>query len=145
MDCTKFHEIISLYVDEETSSVQAQALEKHLESCPNCKAYLSNQLKLRDMLKDAYVKSEEVDLSASIMGKINQPKAVKKSFNLKRLSVFAAAAAAVCVLAMAALMSLHIDNNTVAGNEKLEEYIIEHVGSGADDFNGKLEAVNVEK
>lgn len=146
MDCTKFHEMISLYIDEETSSVQSQALEKHIETCSGCKSSLASQLKLRDMVRESYVKAVDIDLSSSIMSKINTPVSVtKKSSNMKRISMFIAAAAAVCVLAMAALMSLHVDNDTIAGNEKLEEYVIEHVGSGSSDFNGELETVNIEK
>lgn len=146
MDCTKFHELVSLYVDGETSSVQRQALEKHLESCADCKSYLANQLRLKDMIKESYPQTSEIDLSAKIMGRITAPAAkVKKPSSLKKVSIFIAAAAAVCVLTIAALMSLHVDKNTVAGNQKLEEYVIEHVGSGSGDFNGKLEAVNLEK
>jgi len=145
MDCTKFHELISLYVDEETSSIQAQALEKHLESCGDCKAYLANQLKLRDMVRESYPKNVDIDLSVSIMGMISKPKAARKPSKMKKISIFVAAVAAVCVLTMAALMSFNVDKNTVAGNQKLEEYVIEHVGAGNGEFNGKLETVNIEK
>lgn len=144
MDCTKYHELISLYVDEETSGVQREAVELHLENCEGCKSYLSNQIKLRDMIRESYTKSVDIDLSASIMSRIQPAPAVKPS-RMKKISVFVAAAAAVCVIAMAAMMTLHVDNNTVAGNEKLEEYVIEHVGSGSADFNGRVEAVNIEK
>ena len=145
MDCTKFHELISLYVDEETSSVQSQALEKHLESCTGCKSYLANQIKLKNMIHELYPKVADIDLSASIMGQISVPKIVSKPSKVKKISLYVAAVAAACVLTIAALMSLHVDNNTVAGNEKLEEYIIEHVGTGSNDFNGQVEAVNIEK
>jgi len=145
MDCTKFHELISLYLDEETSTVQRQALEKHMETCSDCKNYMSNQIKLKDMIRDSYSQSVDIDLSASIMSKIQQPVQVVRSSRMKKISLFVAAAAAVCVITVAALMSLHIDNNTVAGNEKLEEYVIEHVGSGSSDFNGQVESVNIEK
>jgi len=145
MDCIKFRELISLYVDEETSSVQGQALEKHLELCPCCKAYLADQLKLKDMILESFPSTVDINLSASIMDKISNPVSAEKTSKMKKVSIFAAAVAAACVIGIAALMSLHIDNNTVAGNEKLEEYIIEHVGSGTDDFNGQVEAVNIEK
>ncbi|PLX67296.1 MAG: hypothetical protein C0603_09495 [Denitrovibrio sp.] len=145
MDCTKFHELISLYVDEEASSVQGQALEKHLESCTGCKAYLANQIKLKNMINESYNKVVDIDLSAKIMNNISAPKLVSKPSKVKKLSVYVAAVAAACVITIAALMSLHVDNNTVAGNQKLEEYIIEHVGTGNGDFNGQVEAVNIEK
>ncbi|ADD68735.1 putative transmembrane anti-sigma factor [Denitrovibrio acetiphilus DSM 12809] len=147
MDCTKFRELISLYIDEESSAVQTQALEKHMETCGECRAALASQLKLRDMVCSSYVKTIDIDLSASIMGKINGAGEVKskKPSSVKRLSMVVAAAAAVCVIAMAAMMSLNVDNNKVAGNEKLEEYVIEHVGSGVSDFQGEVEAVNIEK
>lgn len=146
MDCTKFHELISLYIDGETGNIQREALEKHIEGCANCKAYLANQLRLKDMIKESYPQSSDIDLSAGIMGRIKTPSAApKKQSGYKKLSLFVAAVAAVCVLTIAALMSLHADKTTVAGNEKLEEYVIEHVGSGNGDFKGKIEAVNLEK
>ncbi|PLX71730.1 MAG: hypothetical protein C0602_00605 [Denitrovibrio sp.] len=145
MDCTKFHEMISLYVDEETSSIQRQALEKHMETCKECKNAMSNQIKLKEMIRESYSKTVDINLSASIMNKIQQPKAVKTNSRMKKISMFVAAAAAVCVITIAALMSLHVDNNTVAGNEKLEEYVIEHVGSAGNEFNGQVESVNIEK
>lgn len=145
MDCTKFHELISLYVDEETSAVQGQALEKHLGSCGICKAYLANQIKLKNMISESYSKVVDIDLSAVIMNQISGSKTVSAPSNVKKISFYVAAVAAACVLTIAALMSLHVDNNTIAGNEKLEEYIIEHVGTGDGDFNGKIEAVNIEK
>lgn len=144
MDCTKFHELISLYIDEEASNVQTEALEKHMESCSGCRSVLSNQLKLRDMVKESFSKTSDIDLSMSIMSKISAPKKAKKPSIVKKLSMVAAAVAAVMVIAMAAMMSLHVDNNKVAGNEKLEEYVIEHVGTGATDFRGELETVNAE-
>lgn len=145
MDCTKFHELISIYIDGETSSVQGQALEKHMETCSGCKAMLNNQIKMKDMIKGAYGQTAEVDLSVSIMNKISLPAESKKPSRMRKLSVYAAAVAAACVITLTAYMSLHVDNNTVAGNEKLEEYVIEHIGSGNDDFNGQIEAVNIEK
>jgi len=147
MDCTKFRELISLYIDEQTSMVQAQAIEKHVESCGSCKSELASQIKLKEMIGSSFETSVNIDLSASIMQKINQPtiQEVKKPSKMKKISLFVAAAAAVCVLAMAAMMSLHVDNDVIAGNEKLEEYVIEHVGGAASDFNGKVEAVNLER
>jgi len=147
MDCTKFHELISIYLDEEASSVQRQALEKHMESCSVCKSYLASQIKLKEMIKSSYQTSIDADFSASIMSKISAPAEIRKPSRMKKLSVFVAAAAAVCILAIAALMSLNVDNNKIAGNEKLEEYVIEHVGSGAviPGVNGQVEAVNIEK
>ncbi len=137
MDCTKFHELISLYVDEETSAVQGgQALEKHLGgSCGICKAYLANQIKLKNMISESYSKVVDIDLSAVIMNQISGSKTVSAPpSNVKKISFYVAAVAAACVLTIAALMSLHVDNNTIAGNEKLEEYIIEHVGTGDGDL-----------
>jgi len=145
MDCTKFHELISLYIDEETSSVQTQALEKHMENCVDCRSVLSNQLRLRDMVRESYPKTSDVDLSMSIMAKLAAPSKAKKPSMMKKVSIYVAAAAAVCVIAMAAMMSLNVDNNTVAGNQKLEEYVIEHVGTGQTDFRGELSTVNIEK
>lgn len=145
MDCTKFHEMISLYVDEETSGIQRQALEKHMETCSDCKTVMSNQIKLKDMIRESFSKSADIDLSAKIMNRISKPETGKKSVTLKKVSLFVAAAAAACVITIAALMSLHVDNNTVAGNEKLEEYVIEHVGTAGSDFNGQVESVNIEK
>ena len=105
---------------------------------------LANQLKLRDMVKESFCKTTEVDLSMSIMSKLAAPSSAKKPSIMKKLSVYVAAAAAVCIIAMAAMMSLNVDNNKVAGNEKLEEYVIEHVGTGQTDFRGELETVNAE-
>lgn len=147
MDCTKFHELVSAYVDGETSGVQAEALEKHLETCSDCKSYLANQLRLKDMIKESYSAVSEIDLSASIMNKIGAPAEVqKKPSRMKKLSLVAAAVAAVCVITMAAFMSLQTKSNTVAGNQKLEEYVLEHVGTNNSvDLNGKIEAVNLER
>jgi anti-sigma factor RsiW len=145
MDCTKYRKLISQYIDEETSGVQRDALEKHMDGCAHCKTYMQSQLHLRDMLKASYPETVEIDVSASIMSRIKPAQTIRKSGGTGRLTLFIAAAAAVCVFAIAALMTLHQDNNTFAGNEKLEEYVIQHVDSGSADFNGRLANVNVEK
>ena len=143
--------MISAYIDEETPSLERQALEKHLAACPSCRAELSRQLALKEMVRTTFERSVEIDLSSGIMAMIGAEKtqrpAVKKTSLMKKLSVFMAAAAALFVIAMAAFMTLGNEDTQVAGNEKLEEYVIEHAaaGAGAVDFNGKLATVNLEK
>jgi anti-sigma factor RsiW len=146
MDCTKYHEIISFYVDEEVGTVEAEKLEKHIDACPVCKAELTNQLKIKDLINDSYQTSTDIDLSGRIMRQIDVSN-TSKSGSMKKVSLFVAAVAAACVLAIAALMTLHVDNNTIAdnGNEKLKEFNLEHADTGDRDFKGRLEAVNVEK
>ncbi|MGE4319802.1 MAG: anti-sigma factor [Deferribacterales bacterium] len=148
MECTKYLNMISTYVDEEAPSLERQALEKHFASCPSCRAELTKQLALKDMIKTSFERTVDVDMSRDIMSMIRQqqPKTVVKKVSfMKKISVFAAAAAAVFVLAMAAVMTLGTEDTQIAGNEKLEEYVIEHVGAGVIDFNGELATVNLEK
>jgi signal transduction histidine kinase len=101
-------------------------------------------MKLKDMMKESFSTSVKIDLSASIMQNISKPAEQPKS-KIKTLSMVVAAVAAVCILTLATMMSLHVDNDKIAGNEKLEEYVIEHVGGTVSDFNGEVEAVNLEK
>lgn len=147
MECTRFLNLISAYIDEEAGALERQALEKHVSVCAFCRAELTSQLKLKDMIVSSYEKAADIDLSKNIMAMIKQQSkpVVKKTSIIKKLSVFAAAAAAIFVLALAALMTLGTEDTKVAGNEKLEEYVIEHVGAGVSDFNGRLATVNLEK
>ncbi len=140
--------MISTYVDEEAPSLERQVLEKHFASCPSCRGELTRQLALKDMIKTSFERTVDIDMSGDIMSMIRQqqPKTVVKKVSfMKKMSVFAAAAAAVFVLAMAAIMTLGTEDTQIAGNEKLEEYVIEHVGAGVIDFNGELATVNLEK
>jgi hypothetical protein len=100
------------------------------------------------MVKLSYEKTAEIDLSKSIMAQIAPKSAApapKKGSFYKKFSVFAAAVAAIFVLAFAAIMTMGTEETQVAGNEKLEEYVIEHVGAGVADFNGTLATVNYRK
>jgi len=148
MECIKFHKLISSYIDEEASSLERQAVERHVAACPACRAELTNELRLKDMVKLSYEKTAEIDLSKNIMAMIAPKAAVpvkKKGSFYKKFSVFAAAVAALFVLAFAAIMTMGTEETQVAGNEKLEEYVIEHVGAGVADFNGTLATVNYKK
>lgn len=148
MECTRFHRLISSYVDEEASSLERQAVEKHMAGCQSCRDELTNQLRLKDMVKLSYEKTMDMDMSRSIMAMIAPQAAkpaVKKVSFYKKFSVFAAAAAALFVLVFAAVMTMGTEETQVAGNEKLEEYVIEHVGAGVTDFNGTLATVNYKK
>ena len=76
MECTRFHKLISSYIDEEASSLERQAVEKHVTGCPECRAELTNELRLKDMVKLSFEKTSDIDLSKSIMAKI-APQAAK--------------------------------------------------------------------
>lgn len=139
--------MISSYIDDETPSLEAQVLESHLASCPACRAELTRQLALKDMVRSSYAQTVEIDMSKNIMAAIKkeQKPAVKYIPLYKRISVIIATVAALMVIGLAAFLTMGREETLVAGNEKLEEYVIEHVGAENTNFHGRLAAVNLEK
>lgn len=147
MECTKYHKMISAYIDDETPSLEVQALERHMSVCPSCRAELAKAIALKDMLKSSFAPTIEIDMSKNIMAMIKkQKKPVVKTISMyKKISVIVAAAAALIVIGLAAFFTMGNEETLVAGNEKLEEYVIEHVGAENTNFHGRLAAVNLEK
>ncbi len=40
-DCAKYNTLINEYIDGELSEPEAKQLREHLDSCPDCRSYLS--------------------------------------------------------------------------------------------------------
>jgi hypothetical protein len=82
MDCKKFHNLISSYIDNELGLNEEDMLLQHLNICKNCSNYLKNFLIIRANVKKAFLYNVNIDLSMSIMKKIKNKKAHNKVTNL---------------------------------------------------------------
>jgi len=130
MVCTKYHEIISKYVDEEANILESTALEEHVEKCRSCKDEMSDYIVLSGMIKKSFSHTEEIDLSGSIMRKIGidnvqveeKTEAPRKLFNLKSLS----AAAALVLLTVSMVFGVMDKEEAVAADD-VELYVMEHI------------------
>lgn len=136
MDCTKHRRMFSVYVDDECSSFESEAVEAHLKKCPPCRNDLSQLYTLSSMVKEAYSKTEDIDFTSSIMASVmaDTGEAVyKETKSRKKIIGFGSVAAALVAGLMAfAVMTPSEQEQLAAGNEKLERYVFEHVASTYD-------------
>ncbi len=51
MECQQYHELISAYIDNETSSQETEELLEHLRQCSKCKKVLESYSDLRTLAK----------------------------------------------------------------------------------------------
>ena len=70
MDCTKFHELISAYTDNELNLAEENILFKHLRLCKFCKTEFNNITKIKNFIKNESIENYDIDFSKDIMNKI---------------------------------------------------------------------------
>lgn len=68
-DCSKYDELLSAYLDGEVSETEKAEIEAHLESCADCRKYLSLLRTMRDDLQQELPEAPEM-LRRGVMYKI---------------------------------------------------------------------------
>lgn len=79
MDCNRFNDLISLYIDNELSKEEEKIFLNHLDNCNNCKEKYEQMKMISDYLKD----SEEVELPPGYNLKLREKLSKEKSYNNK--------------------------------------------------------------
>ena len=95
MNCNKFQEQISLYLDNKLSLEEVKELMKHLESCSNCKQLHDDFVKVKKVLSTKPKINISDNFTDSVMDQIYKTEHKKKDnniihINIKKYFVFAA-------------------------------------------------------
>jgi homoserine kinase len=117
-----------------------------MKKCSSCRNELSEYYRLSSMVRDSFSSADEVDFSSSIIASVMMdegdalvPMSVRKK---KLIGLGSVAAALVAGLMALTMMNSGERNMNVAGNEKLEKYVFEHVASTYDGSDGEISVVN---
>ena len=143
MNCNRFYEIISAFVDSEATALEQHALQEHIKSCAKCKTELDSQYDLKELFGEYQRDSKRIDISAKVMKRIgfieNNPEDNPALYSGKDHSHFQwAAVAFMLILTAAVVFSAHRINsaNTVKDPDiAYANYIYEHV---SDEINDTL-------
>lgn len=99
-DCAKYNTLINEYIDGELSEPEAKQLREHLDSCPDCRSYLSLLETVGKQLKNT-LEEPPAELKESIMNRLRaEPQ--KKKQRLISYGRYAAIAAVFCVVLLGA-------------------------------------------
>jgi anti-sigma factor (TIGR02949 family) len=99
-DCAKYNTLINEYIDGELSEPEAKQLREHLDSCPDCRSYLSLLETVGKQLKNT-LEEPPAELKESIMNRLRaEPQ--KKKQRLIIYGRYAAIAAVFCVVLLGA-------------------------------------------
>lgn len=136
MACTKYHNIISAYVDDEASTLEVEALMSHLENCPACRLELKNATLLNTSVSESYESSVDVDFSVHIMSSILESKSETSSYTSSIISrVYRPVAVAASVAIVASIMVFSSASNEVMAENKdimqMESLVMEHMDRAA--------------
>ena len=120
MNCTRFYECISLYIDNELNDIEMESFEKHLKECENCRVEYEEMLLITNLLKDV----EEVELPEDYEKNLRQKLEVveqvkKKKINYKKITSFAAG-----IIVLITSITFLMENNNLR-KENRQEKIIE--------------------
>ncbi|HCW92380.1 MAG TPA: hypothetical protein DHM44_01725 [Flexistipes sinusarabici] len=147
MKCQKYRKLISLYVDDELSSVHENELFEHIGTCPSCKTALKNESMLKSYIKDSYSGTYNVDFSCSIMAKIENKNNKKKStFKAVQRSRVVAGAAVVIVFSSIVTLSALSRTDYFAKNDNsdnLEKFVYEHMDKSSPEQQRSFELTSV--
>lgn len=136
MACTKFHRIISAYVDGEASALEVEALMSHVENCDGCRLELKNATLLFSSVSEAYDSTVDVDFSSSIMLSIldSQPEVSGRFSNMTR-RVYRPVAVAASVAIVASMMMFGASSNDMIAEQQdvvpMENLVMEHMDRSA--------------
>ena len=77
MECQKYHELISAYIDNETSGPETEELLAHLRQCRECKKVLESYSNLRILVKQRSLRYPEPqvapDFSQRVLEQLESP------------------------------------------------------------------------
>lgn len=137
--CLKFKKTISAYSDNEADIFENEAVTEHIAGCPNCKREVANLYVIKGMIKSVYAPKENVDFSASVMGRINsrcksfyEKKEDRSSFS-KIVKYSAVAAVVFLALGITILYSQNQTKKMLAEKRKFDTYVVEHSTQIADE------------
>lgn len=137
MDCIKVRNLISVYIDGETSSLEEEVLIKHIKSCSACKLEMGNSSMLSSSIEESYNDSFNIDFSKSIMDSIDesQPEKVGKIYQIAQ-HVYRPMAVAASVAMVASVMYLSASPDPIVAKknvdtEKVELLVMEHINRAA--------------
>jgi anti-sigma factor RsiW len=139
MNCEKYKEIISAFVDSEASPLEQLALQKHLEVCGACKTELMLQYKIKNMIVSESGEGSDISISSSIMAKVRAIPSKPRGFaagSLAAAPVSRFAAAAVILAAMVATMlyvyTARVDMAAIEDSGQYTSYVYSHVNEDAE-------------
>ncbi|MBA7582540.1 hypothetical protein ES695_10375 [Candidatus Atribacteria bacterium 1244-E10-H5-B2] len=72
MNCKKIKKLLQLYIDEVLTFGERQPVEKHLETCPTCRAELKTLSSIVKMIESLPEISPPLDFTEKVMSKISQ-------------------------------------------------------------------------
>ena len=131
MECEKYAELISRSIDGDLSSAEEEELNRHLESCADCRSLLKD---LKDIRGFGFELSEPPDgLKEKIMAKIKHEKA-RTRFKPR---TYAALAAAVAVIFIAAYGVYQSGNGRIFGNRETAQMVTAAEAPLASTFSAK--------
>lgn len=122
MNCEKFQENISLYLDNKLSAQEVDELLKHLQSCAQCKQFYNDLVKVKKILSSSAKPKIKVsaDFTNSIMQDIYKIQNKKKdkviNINFSIRKYFAVAASFIFIVSASVyfVMNQHKSNLTSA-------------------------------
>lgn len=134
MKCAKYLEIISAFVDSEATPLEQLAVQEHIKTCPHCKAELSNQYALKEMMSNKFKCGDSFDMSALIMQRIKSGAGLgEQQTYCHENSVAASKWAVAAVMAMTILataFAVNFDKKEIIADSSAKtyaSYIYEHL------------------
>lgn len=107
MNCERVNELLFEYINNELDEVEARQIREHLMACGECRKEYELLLGMSEAIKESRYEAPE-GFRDRVMSAVRKDKArVKRNIIIKRISYFAASAAAV-VIAINAIFSLPI-------------------------------------
>ncbi|WDV47301.1 DUF4349 domain-containing protein [Clostridiaceae bacterium M8S5] len=103
MNCMKFDESISLYIDGQLDKIDQKEFEQHLENCEKCRKQYEQMKQIIEMTKDIELEELPKDYKKSLRQKLeqcNKDKSKNKSNIWKKYSLVAASLLVVITSAM---------------------------------------------
>lgn len=124
MRCTKYLEIISAFVDSEATPLEQLAMQEHIKNCPHCKAELSNQYALKEMVVDKFKCGDSFDISFSVMNRIKAGDTVANvnDVEIKVHSSKWVAAAVLTVALLTTVFAINFDKKEIAADSSAKTY-----------------------
>ena len=103
MICTEYEALLDLYVDGESTAEELLRVQKHLEECPHCRAYVDDAMAMRLAFPDVEETELPEGFHESVMARIAQsaPPAKKPAKGRWRRTLAPVAAACFAVLLLA--------------------------------------------
>ena len=97
MECEKYRELISLYIDGELNESEENELLEHIKNCPLCEKELKELTAISEMLKSAEKEEPPKNFHNDVMAKIRQSQA-KPAKKKRSWAKYTGIAASICAL-----------------------------------------------